>query len=198
MRVATWKIAAYLTSALLVTLLVARQIGESQIANDLYQITEWRIFYPGHFIRRGLRGSFVDWLSHVIALHPDTLVRCLCTLAYAGLAVLFTVFLFRWLWDRARSWIPILLLSPAGLFFYQNAILSIDRFDVFFLLLTVCHLEACVRSKDERMYTALSVALFSTLGVAAVLCHEAFLLLCMPVNIMLSSWRLGGGTCACS
>jgi hypothetical protein len=191
MRVTTWKIAAYSTSALLTALLIARQIGESEIANDFYQITEWRIFYPGHFIRRGLRGSLVDWISHVTAVQPDMLIRCVCTLAYALLTLLFTIYLFRWLWDKGRSWIPVLLLSPAGLFFYQSAILSINRFDVFFLLLTVCHLEGCVRSKDERIYAALSVALFSTLGVAAVLAHEAFLLLCMPVNIMLSTWRLG-------
>lgn len=191
MRVAAWKIAAGLSSALLVALLIARQIGESQNGNDFYQIIEWRIFYPGHFIRRGLRGSVIEWLSHVTTVPPDTLIRCLCTLAYGLLTVLFTAYLFRWLWDRARGWIPILLLSPAGLFFYQDAILSIDRFDVFLLLLTVGHLELCIRSSDERQYLTLAAALFSTLGVAAVLCHEAFLLLCLPVNVMLSAWRLG-------
>jgi hypothetical protein len=175
----------------LIALIVARQIGESQISNDYYQLTEWRIFYPGHFIRRGLRGEFVAWLSHVTTVNPDLLIRFLCTFAYAVFTLLFTVYLFRWLWDRARSCIPILLLSPAGFFFYQNAILSIGRFDVFFLLLTVGHLELCVRGKDERSYFRQSAALFSTLGVAAVLSHEAFLLLCMPVNVMLSSWRLG-------
>jgi len=191
MHIATSKIVAYSTSAALVALLIARQIGEAQISNDYYQLIEWRIFYPGHFIRRGLRGTLVDWLSHVTTLPPDTLIRWSCTLAYAVLSVLFTVYIFRWLWDRSRSCIPILLLSPAGFFFYQNAVLSVERMDVFFLLLTVCHLELCVRSKDEKTYVALSTVIFATLGVAGVLSHEAFLLLCMPVNIMLSSWRLG-------
>jgi hypothetical protein len=190
MRFASRKIAAYLTSALLVALLVARQIGEARVANDLYQITEWRIFYPGHFIRRGLRGSVLEWLSRVAVIPPETIIRGLCTLAYAALAVVFTAYLFKWLWSRGRGWIPILLLSPVGVFFYQDAILSIDRFDVFFLLLTVCHLEICIRSGEPRSYTALSTALFSTLGVLAVMSHEAFLLLCMPVNILLSARRL--------
>jgi hypothetical protein len=192
MRVATWKIAAFLTSTLLIALLAARQIGESQSENDFYQVTEWRIFYPGHFIRRGLRGSFVEWLSQLTCAPPAEIVRSICTVSYAVVTVAFTVYLFRWLWNGARGRIPLFLLSPAGFFFYQDAILSIDRFDIFFLLLTIVHLEICLRTRGEKQYVQLSVAVFATFGVVAVLCHEAFLLLCLPINAMLSTWRLGG------
>jgi hypothetical protein len=38
-----------------------------------YGVTEWLTYYPGHFIRRGLRGTAVLWLAQNTHLSPKVL-----------------------------------------------------------------------------------------------------------------------------
>lgn len=153
-----------------------------------YSLDEWLIGYPGHFMRRGLRGSVVLELAKLTHLSALKIASCFVFGLYAVAAVLAITLVFRWLARNAPSFILPVLLSPAGIFFYFNAHNGGFRFDLVFVLVTIIHVELALRSRD---YFRWAIVLFATLGVVAMLSSEVFLFVGIPINVFLCIRRLG-------
>ena len=61
--------------------------------HESWQLSEWLINYAGGFVRRGLLGSLVWWISHWTGLPANLLA--------IGIAVVGFVWLLRWMWAHA-------------------------------------------------------------------------------------------------
>jgi hypothetical protein len=144
-RLSAWLCGGLLTAALLL-------VQRVDYHTNAYALTEWLIFYPGHFIRRGLKGTVLFEIAQLCHVAPKVVALAVSTLAYTALIAISMVILWRWLWANARGWLPLLLLSPAGVFFYLNSSGAVNRFDVVFLLLTVGHLELLIRNPEPEKY----------------------------------------------
>jgi len=155
-----------------------------------YALQEWLISFPGHFVRRGVRGTVVIWASHAIGVGPYQIASVLGFALYGVMIVVAVTLIFRWLLVRAPTFIPMLLLSPAGFFFYVNSPGAANRLDPLFILVTAAHVELYARSKDARSYLRWAGILFASAGTLAMLGSEVFLFIGLPINLILAVRRL--------
>ena len=130
--------------------------------HESWQLSEWLINYAGGFVRRGLLGSLVWWISHWTGLPANLLA--------IGIAVVGFVWLLRWMWAHAsRDFPPVLVLSciVMGIPAYQDSIVRKDCIGLL-LMIAACHLAPGGRPDWWKL-----LALNLLAGVA-ILVHEAF------------------------
>jgi hypothetical protein len=152
-----------------------------------YFVTEWMITFAGGFVRRGLLGQSFWSLGALLHTNPLALILG-ARLAIAGAYLSILGFqLYRRRQVLGILGICVILLNPLLCFYVW---FSLGSFDLAFLLVTVLHLWLSRRPGEG--YIKWATLLFATVGVFMVLSHEAFLLLGMPLNLIITWTRFQG------
>lgn len=142
----------------------------SPSAVNSWGITEWLISYEGGFVRRGLLGDFILYLSQVFGLPPSFIAVVFSILAW--LVLLFI------LMGLTRNIIPrYILFSPLlmGMPIYSDFLIRKDVLQVLFLAIILIIL--------KRGFGAIAALAINFLAAIAILNHEAFLFFGVPIII---------------
>lgn len=144
--------------------------------HESYQITDWLINYAGGFVRRGLPGTIIGFLSEATGIHANHLAIS------ASLA--FYLFLVIWFLRRAGSAFPLsLILSCIVMGFpgYQDIV----RKDCLGLVLLL----GCLKAQDSGLPRFASLLIVNLLAALAILSHETFVFFALPALVLLSRPR---------
>jgi hypothetical protein len=143
-----------------------------------WQITEWLINYSGGFVRRGLPGTLLYWVSLHAHIPPNQLIVLISMVSYLILALVFC----RLLKNLLPVWI---LFSPflLGMPVWSNFTVRKDTF----ILLLFAGCIAVVRK--VRGFIPMAVIL-NAVAVIGVLCHEIFMFISLPFLWVLISTRM--------
>ncbi len=124
-------------------------------------LSDWLINYEGGFIRRGLSGQAILFLSHISHISPVLFIRGLCLSLYAVFFLSFRSLLFG---ARRDFWILALVFSPAILSFqilhaaggFRKEIIYLAAFSYFLVLLRRGALSPVAISITLTVYAAVS------------------------------------------
>lgn len=138
-------------------------------SHSSWQITEWLINYAGGFVRRGLSGEALLYISQILNIAANHLA-ILLSFAIYGALLFFLIKNAREIYSPATLISPLLMGAPA----YQDFIV---RKDVLILCILVISLKLAVR-KDHEARTSIALAIICAAGV---LIHEAYFFVAFPV-----------------
>ncbi|MFD2182382.1 hypothetical protein [Rhodoplanes azumiensis] len=163
-------VTAILATALAITiaLSVARA---TRFGVDSWSITEWLINYQGGFVRRGLGGAVLSWLSSATAVAPNILAIGASVVAYLAL--------LGWFLRATRGLLPVaVVLSSvlAGGFVFGEYLI---RKDALLVLLFVAATTIFRRSWPGGLGTVL----INLLVCIGVLLHEAAFFMAFPALV---------------
>ena len=133
-----------------------------------WQITEWLINYQGGFVRRGLPGQAILYVSDFLGIHANYMAIFISLLVY--------IFLFVYLIIKTRhKFVALLIISPIvmGAPAYQNFIIRKDVLEIMFFL--VCLKILFSKKKNILKYFGLNL-----IAIIALLSHEAFFFFAIP------------------
>lgn len=129
-------------------------------------IGDWLINFQAGFVRRGLSGSIILWLSDLLSVKPNIMTFCLQIFFYAGYLVVLWLLFCR---KEVTIWFLILLLSPATLLFPIYDPGAIGRKEILLFLLFGTYLLLLNKKKLKSFYSNI---LFSILILLSTMCHE--------------------------
>lgn len=182
---------------IILILLLIWQIWSQMVASlswghDSYQITEWLINYSGGFVRRGLPGTLIGWLSNTTGLQANHLAICAGLASYLALGA--------WLLRRVTATFPpafVLCCIVMGIPAYQESIVRKDSLGLLFLL-------GCLVIERSRAQRAWKFIAINVIAVTAILCHEAFVFYAIAGFVLLRNpdqsepfYRVFLGRCLC-
>ena len=147
--------------------------------HDSWQMGDWLISYDGGFVRRGLAGSALRWLSGATGWGANHLAVGTSLACWAGLC--------GWLLIRGSSYFPAALVVSGVVMGFPVLQEGVVRKDCLLVLAMV----ACVELQRRPLPAALRVAGLNLAGGAAVLVHEAFLFFALPALVVAGAdgWR---------
>jgi hypothetical protein len=148
-----------------------------------WQITEWLINYQGGFVRRGLPGEAILYVSDFLGIQANYIAIFISLLAYVFLVIYLIV-------KTRHKFTTLLILSPIvmGAPAYQDFIIRKDVLSIIFFLL-------CLKILSLKHNHILRYFCLNFIAVIAVLSHEAFFFFALPaigVTIFRSDFRLYG------
>lgn len=127
-----------------------------------WQITEWLINYQGGFVRRGLPGQLIFYVSDFLGIQANFIAIFISLLAYIFL-VIFLIVKTRHKFSALLILSPIVMGAPA----YQDFIIRKDVLSIIFFL--VCSKILLSKKKKILKYVGLNLV-----AIIALLSHEAF------------------------
>jgi hypothetical protein len=133
-----------------------------------WQITEWLINYQGGFVRRGLPGQVILYISDFLGIHANYIAIFVSLLVY--------IFLVIYLLIKTRhKFAALLIISPIvmGAPAYQDFIIRKDVLGIIFFL--VCLKILFSKKKNILKYFSLNLV-----AIIALLSHEAFFFFAIP------------------
>ncbi len=133
-----------------------------------WQITEWLINYQGGFVRRGLPGQVILYVSDFLGIQANYMAIFISLLVY--------VFLISYLIIKTRhKFAALLIISPIvmGAPAYQDFIIRKDILGIIFFL--VCLKILFSKKKNILKYFGLNLV-----AIIALLSHEAFFFFAIP------------------
>jgi hypothetical protein len=150
-----------------ITYIIFQYFGEGMRP---YVKGEIMINYFCGFVRRGLLGTVIIWLSNITSFAPNFLMNVLVGLSYISLL---TYFIFKL--KKVPILLFVLIASPFGLLFLANDWDAVGRKEVFLFLITVLIFNQWrLLSNNKR------IIYITILSIIAFLIHESFLLLFLP------------------
>lgn len=138
-----------------------------------YQMTEWLINYAGGFVRRGLPGVLIGWVSDISGVQANYLVILISLVCYLSLTL--------WLLRRATRVFPAALILSCivmGFPAYQDSIIRKDCLGLLLLL-------GCLQVDASKLPRILTMILVNLLAGLAILSHESFVFYAIPAFILL-------------
>jgi len=145
--------------------LVLGMIAVGSVRNWI--LSDWLVNYEGGFIRRGLSGQAILFLSHVSHISPVLFVRGLCLCLYAVFFLSFRSLLFR---SRRDFWILALVVSPAILSFQVLHAAASCRKEIIYLAAFSYFLVILKRGVVSPLAISIALTVYAAVGT---LCHEA-------------------------
>jgi hypothetical protein len=146
--------------------------------HDSWQIGDWLINYEGGFVRRGLAGSLIRFLSDFSHIQANYWVIGISTASFLLLSAWFLL-CARGTFSKALVLSCIVLGFPA----YQDCIIRKDSLG---LLLFLC----CLRVDSSQLPRPMALGLINLLAAAAILTHETFAFYALPALVFFA--RSGG------
>ncbi len=134
-----------------------------------WSLTEWLISYQDGFVRRGLAGELVRLVATTTGVPPSIVITVLVTGLFIALCAV--------MWLQTRSYLPAwLIFSPllVGLPLFSNVM---GRKDI----LLVLAFFACMTAIFARWPVWLRLVVINLVSVLAILCHEAFIFVGLPM-----------------
>jgi len=149
----------------IITAYIIRLYHFAQICHP-WIIGDWLINYSGGFVRRGLCGELMIWLSDVFNIKVHFIVMLSQITIYLAMFVVFFLIIFR---KKMTIWFLLLLLSPATLLFsiYDNG--AIGRKEIFLFLLFGLYI-LCLNKKKLKSYSFIFTFSFALMIIT--LFHE--------------------------
>lgn len=165
------------TVAILSTLMICAIVFQIRSAlswgHGSYQITDWLINYSGGFVRRGLPGEIIGWLSQVTHIAPNHLVILVSLILFLALAI--------WFLRKSGDTFPTALILSCiviGFPAYQDSIIRKDCLGLLLLL-------ACLKVEDRGLPKMAFALIVNVLAALAILSHETFVFFALPALVML-------------
>ena len=162
-RIILWVTCLALLGAVVKQIMTSLKWGHSS-----WNITEWLINYQGGFVRRGLPGQLIFYVSDFLGTQANFIAIFISLLAYVFLVIFLIV--------KTRHKFPaILILSPIvmGAPAYQGFIIRKDVLGIIFFL--VCLKILLSKKKNILKYFGLNLV-----AIIALLSHEAFFFFAIP------------------
>jgi len=137
------------------------------IAKDClgWVLGDWLINYSAGFVRRGLSGEIMIWLSNVLNLKLNYTVMWFQVILYSGFLTMFFLLFYR---KKLTAWFVVALLSPATILFVVFDQFASGRKEIILFLIFAIYLLVL----DRKPLSNLSALLFSILLLLATLFHE--------------------------
>jgi hypothetical protein len=133
-----------------------------------WQITEWLINYQGGFVRRGLPGQVILYVSDFLGINANNIAIFISLLIYVFLVIYLIV-------KTRHKTTTLLILSPVvmGAPAYQNFIIRKDVLGIIFFLL-------CLKIVLLKQNNVLKYFCLNFIAIVALLSHEAFFFFAIP------------------
>lgn len=134
---------------------------------ETFGYSDFLINFSGGFVRRGLLGEILHWISSTTGANPKHIITLICVIAYVGVTWVF----FRLLKRKGYCWW--ILLSPllCGLVYF---VIRKD-YTLYLILIGVCYL---LRNGNPAPWQRLSAFVLSAMGL---MLHEAFIFWGLPM-----------------
>lgn len=145
------------------------EISSSSYLSNKWTIGEWLINYEGGFVRRGLPGQIIYFISSQLNISPIIIVKLISIISIIGFILIITFFVFRL--------IPLtFILSP----FLLN-LPEILRKDFFILFLYGLNLLIIYWYLKGKFISKLDLFIFiNTVSTIAILSHEKYIFFALP------------------
>ena len=166
---------AFLIGAILLFGAIINHVRESLVyGHDSWQITEWLINYAGGFVRRGLPGEALYYLSSHLGIQANHIAIAI------SLALYFFVLAF-FLLKTINVLPPVLIISSVlmGAPAYHDFIVRKDVLGIAVLIL-------CLSISKVHLAKLTRLILINCVASAAILSHEAFFFFGVPSLVALN------------
>jgi len=161
----------------LIVLGVPLNLYKNRFYDDSWTVGEWLISYAGGFIRRGLPGQVIFYLSTLLDINPIFLIWFISVFS-----ILFLFILIKLLsWDKfQKSFLlsSLVLLGPIS----ENYLV---RKDVFLVLIYGVCLLTIRQLYLKKISTFLTILLINIFSIIALLSHEAYGIWAIPSLFLL-------------
>jgi len=137
---------------------------------DSWTIGEWLINYQGGFVRRGLSGEVIYFLSNTLKISPIFFIWFICNFSY--------FLLIKLIFNEAKGKVSKLFLLSPGVFLAPIVGDFLVRKDIvlmtfFFIILRIC------KSKNPNIFK------LNILNILGILIHESFAIYTLPIQVII-------------
>ncbi len=155
------------------------------LSHHAFALGDWLINYHTGWVRRGLSGEIILWLSHLLRVSPGLVVWLVWTVTYG---VFFA--LVYWAWAAQKEKWPFLWLifSPL-LFTFPLRQEAFPRKEMLAFLLLFLLVVLALRCSSRQCFRAWAYAIFLVYPLV-LLSHEALILL-LPYFVGIYLWKMG-------
>ena len=137
---------------------------------DSWTIGEWLINYQGGFVRRGLMGETIYFLSNSLKISPIFLIWFICIFSY--------FLLIKLIFNEAKNKVSkVFLLSP-GVLLAPIIGDFLIRKDILLMLIFLIILKTCKHNNPN-------ILILNFLNILGILIHESFAIYTFPIEIII-------------
>ena len=137
---------------------------------DSWTIGEWLINYQGGFVRRGLLGETIYFLSNSLKISPIFLIWFICIFSY--------FLLIKLIFNEAKNKVSkVFLLSP-GVLLAPIIGDFLIRKDILLMLIFLIILKICKHNDPN-------ILILNVLNILGILIHESFAIYTFPIEIII-------------
>ena len=151
---------------LLIILGIPLNLYKNRFYDNSWTVGEWLISYAGGFVRRGLPGELIHFISLKYSLSPILLVWFLSIFALFSLTLLILNFCKN-LFDKSFLLSQLIILAPIS----EDYFVRKDSFLVLSYGLCLLIIKALYKKRINKLITVLSINLISMI---AIFSHEAY------------------------
>ncbi len=162
---------------ILIILGIPLNLYKNRFYDNSWTVGEWLISYAGGFVRRGLPGELVQFLSRKYSLSPIVLVWILSIFALLSLALILLYFCNE-LFEKSFLLSQLIILAPIS----EDYLVRKDAFIVFLYGLSLLILKFLYRGNISWIS---SIFFVNFLSVIAILSHESFGIWALPSLIFI-------------
>ena len=169
----------------LIILGIPLNLYKNRFYDNSWTVGEWLISYAGGFVRRGLPGQIIHYISTLFFISPILLVWLFSVAALISLAILLLDFC-KDLFQRSFLLSQLIILAPIS----ENYLIRKDTFLVLLYGLSLVALKKFSKEKISKFCCILCVNFFSIIGV---LSHESYGIWGLP-SLIIIFYLLNRGT----
>ena len=169
----------------LIILGIPLNLYKNRFYDNSWTVGEWLISYAGGFVRRGLPGQIIHYISTLFFISPILLVWLFSVAALISLAILLLDFC-KDLFQRSFLLSQLIILAPIS----ENYLIRKDTFLVLLYGLSLIALKKFSKEKISKFCCILCVNFFSIIGV---LSHESYGIWGLP-SLIIIFYLLNRGT----
>ena len=164
---------------LLIIFGIPLNLYKNRFYDNSWTVGEWLISYAGGFVRRGLPGELIHFISNKYSLSPILLIWVLSTFALLSLAYLLLYFCKN-LFDKSFLLSQLIILAPIS----EDYFVRKDSFLVLSYGLCLLIIKALYKKNVNKLITVLSVNLISMI---AIFSHESYGIWGLPSLLIIFS-----------
>ena len=176
-KVSTAKISLESFFLTLIILGIPLNFYKNRFYDNSWTVGEWLISYAGGFVRRGLPGEIIHFVSNRYLISPILLVWLFSFLALLGLATILFYFC-KELFPKSFLLSQLIILAPIS----EDYLVRKDTFIVLLYGLTLLAMKQLYQQKLSKLSAILSVNFFSMI---AIFSHESYGIWALPSLILI-------------
>ena len=162
---------------ILIILGIPLNLYKNRFYDNSWTVGEWLISYAGGFVRRGLPGELIHFISEKYSLSPILLIWIISSVALLSLASLILYFCKN-LFDKSFLLSQLIILAPLS----EDYFIRKDAFLVFFYGLSLLILRSFYEKKFNKLITIFSVNFIS---IIAIFSHESYGIWGLPSIVLI-------------